>query len=43
MTRMMAINAAAIRLQNKVEPAPAAFDTPLDEVKVLKAVEPFLA
>jgi rubrerythrin len=36
-------HAAAIRLQNKAEPAPAAFDTPLSEAKVLKAVEPFLA
>jgi serine-rich repeat adhesion-like glycoprotein len=36
-------HAAAIRLQNKEEPAPAAFDTPLDEKQVLKAVEPFLA
>ncbi|HET7455802.1 MAG TPA: ferritin-like domain-containing protein [Solirubrobacterales bacterium] len=36
-------HAAAIRLQNKTEPAPAAFDTPLDEKQVLKAVEPFLA
>jgi rubrerythrin len=36
-------HAAAIRLQNKAEPAPAAFDTPLDEKQVLKAVEPFLA
>ena len=36
-------HAAAIRLQNKVEPAPAAFDPPLDEAQVLKAVEPFLA
>jgi len=36
-------HAAAIRLQNSEEPAPAAFDTPLDEAKVLKAVEPFLA
>lgn len=35
-------HAAAIRLQNKVEPAPAAFDPPLDEQKVLKAVEPFI-
>jgi rubrerythrin len=35
-------HAAAIRLQNKEEPAPAAFDTPLDERQVLKAVEPFL-
>jgi len=36
-------HAAAIRLQNKEEPAPAAFDEPLSEAKVLKAVEPFLA
>jgi serine-rich repeat adhesion-like glycoprotein len=36
-------HAAAIRLQNKEEPAPAAFDTPLDEAQVLKAVEPFIA
>jgi serine-rich repeat adhesion-like glycoprotein len=36
-------HAAAIRLQNKEEPAPAAFDTPLDEKQVLKAVEPFIA
>jgi serine-rich repeat adhesion-like glycoprotein len=36
-------HAAAIRLQNKEEPAPAAFDTPLDEKQVLKAVEPFFA
>jgi rubrerythrin len=36
-------HAAAIRLQNKEEPAPAAFDTPLSEAKVLKAVEPFIA
>lgn len=36
-------HAAAIRLQNTEEPAPAAFDTPLDEKQVLKAVEPFLA
>jgi rubrerythrin len=36
-------HAAAIRLQNKEEPAPAAFDTPLDEKQVLKAIEPFLA
>jgi serine-rich repeat adhesion-like glycoprotein len=35
-------HAAAIRLQNKTEPAPAAFDTPLDEAQVLKAVEPFI-
>jgi serine-rich repeat adhesion-like glycoprotein len=36
-------HAAAIRLQNKVEPAPAAFDPPLDEMQVLKAVKPFIA
>jgi rubrerythrin len=36
-------HAAAIRLQNSEEPAPTAFDTPLDEKQVLKAVEPFLA
>jgi len=36
-------HAAAIRLQNGAESAPAAFDTPLDEKQVLKAVEPFLA
>jgi rubrerythrin len=36
-------HAAAIRLQNSEEPAPAAFDSPLDEKQVLKAVEPFLA
>jgi serine-rich repeat adhesion-like glycoprotein len=36
-------HAAAIRLQNKEEPAPEAFDAPLDEKQVLKAVEPFLA
>jgi rubrerythrin len=35
-------HAAAIRLQNSEEPAPAAFDTPLDEAQVLKAVEPFI-
>jgi hypothetical protein len=35
-------HAAAIRLQNKEEPAPAAFDSPLSEKQVLKAVEPFL-
>lgn len=35
-------HAAAIRLQNSEEPAPAAFDTPLDEKQVLKAVEPFI-
>jgi rubrerythrin len=36
-------HAAAIRLQNEAAPAPAAFDKPLSEAKVLKAVEPFLA
>jgi hypothetical protein len=36
-------HAAAIRLQNKEEPAPEAFDPSLDEAQVLKAVEPFLA
>jgi serine-rich repeat adhesion-like glycoprotein len=36
-------HAAAIRLQNKEEPAPEAFDSPLDEAQVLKAVEPFIA
>jgi rubrerythrin len=36
-------HAAAIRLQNKEEPSPAAFDKPLGEKQVLKAVEPFLA
>jgi hypothetical protein len=36
-------HAAAIRLQNSEEPAPAAFDSPLDEKQVLKAVEPFIA
>ena len=35
-------HAAAIRLQNKTEPAPVAFDPPLDEKQVLKAVEPFI-
>jgi rubrerythrin len=35
-------HAAAIRLQNEAEPAPAAFDEPLDEKQVLKAVEPFI-
>jgi rubrerythrin len=35
-------HAAAIRLQNKEEPAPVAFDPPLDEKQVLKAVEPFI-
>ena len=36
-------HAAAIRLQNGEEPAPDAFDPPLDEAQVLKAVEPFIA
>jgi serine-rich repeat adhesion-like glycoprotein len=36
-------HAAAIRLQNGEEPAPAPFDEPLDEAQVLKAVEPFIA
>jgi rubrerythrin len=36
-------HAAAIRLQNDAEPAPAAFDTPLHEKQVLEAVEPFIA
>ncbi|HEY1855588.1 MAG TPA: ferritin-like domain-containing protein [Solirubrobacterales bacterium] len=36
-------HAAAIRLQNKAEPAPAAFDPSLEEKQVLKAVEPFIA
>ena len=36
-------HAAAIRLQNKEEPAPDAFDPPLAEAQVLKAVEPFIA
>jgi len=36
-------HAAAIRLQNKEEPAPEAFDPALDEAQVLKAVEPFIA
>jgi Ferritin-like domain len=36
-------HAAAIRLQNGAEPSPQAFDPPLDEKQVLKAVEPFLA
>jgi ferritin-like protein len=35
-------HAAAIRLQNEEEPAPAAFDSPLSEAQVLKAVEPFI-
>jgi hypothetical protein len=36
-------HAAAIRIQNKEEPAPDAFDPSLDEKQVLKAVEPFIA
>jgi rubrerythrin len=36
-------HAAAIRLQNGEEPAPGAFDAPLPEAQVLKAVEPFIA
>jgi hypothetical protein len=36
-------HAAAIRLQNKEEPAPDAFDPSLGEAQVLKAVEPFVA
>lgn len=36
-------HAAAIRLQNGEEPAPDAFDSPLSEAQVLKAVEPFIA
>jgi len=35
-------HAAAIRLQNDAEPSPEAFDPPLDEAQVLKAVEPFI-
>ncbi|MDX6624997.1 MAG: hypothetical protein QOE75_2929 [Solirubrobacterales bacterium] len=36
-------HAAAIRLRNGDEPSPDAFDPPLDEMQVLKAVEPFIA
>jgi len=36
-------HAAAIRIQNGQEPSPDAFDPPLDEAQVLKAVEPFIA
>jgi rubrerythrin len=36
-------HAAAIALQNGMEPAPSAFDAPLSEKAVLKAVEPFIA
>ena len=35
-------HAAAIRVQNGEEPSPDAFDQPLDEKQVLKAVEPFI-
>jgi rubrerythrin len=35
-------HAAAIRLQNKAEPAPAAFDKPLAKAAVLTAVKPFI-
>lgn len=35
-------HAAAIRLQNGAEPSSQAFDPPLDEKQVLKAVEPFI-
>jgi len=36
-------HAAAIALRNGQEPSPSAFDAPLDEKQVLKAVEPFIA
>jgi rubrerythrin len=36
-------HAAAIALQNGMEPAPEAFDPSLEEKEVLKAVEPFIA
>jgi rubrerythrin len=36
-------HAAAIALQNGQEPSPSAFDAPLEEKAVLKAVEPFIA
>jgi rubrerythrin len=36
-------HAAAIRSLNGEEPAPQAFDEPLEEAQVLKAVEPFIA
>jgi rubrerythrin len=36
-------HAAAIALQNGQEPSPSAFDAPLDEKQVLKAVEPFIS
>lgn len=35
-------HAAAIRLQNKMEPAPDAFDPSLDMQQVTKAVQPFI-
>jgi rubrerythrin len=35
-------HAAAIRLQNNAEPAPAAFDKPLPKAAVLTAVKPFI-
>lgn len=36
-------HAAAIALQNGQEPSPSAFDAPLEEKQVLKAVKPFIA
>jgi rubrerythrin len=36
-------HAAAIRIQNGEEPSPEAFNPPLEEAQVLKAVEPFIA
>jgi rubrerythrin len=36
-------HAAAIALQNGQEPSPSAFDAPLSEKQVLKAVEPLIA
>lgn len=35
-------HAAAIRLQNEVQPSPEAFDPTLSKAQVLKAVEPFI-
>lgn len=35
-------HASAIRLQNKAQPAPDAFDKPLDKAAVLVAVKPFI-
>jgi rubrerythrin len=35
-------HAAAIRLRNEADPAPSAFDEPLGEKQVLRAVEPFI-